>query len=373
MVKSALVQRVGRVGGVVVVMLFVEGAPRVTAAPVQPTAQAAASGWPGEEMPLQLAVRTPQDLAVKALAERQYLLFNLLAGGKQAYDAGNFVVAATKWEALLRLPGLDAETDQVIRPLAAYARARAGGRAPTLSSPAPKSPPSITSAVSAVSAAPAEADGSAIPAAPVVGRSSAGVTISGTVTGGGTLGPGGTVLWMKRVDGQPTPHPAPARGKIMSQRNKTFIPRVLAVPVGTKVDFRNEDDLFHNVFSLSSPNDFDTGLYKQGGSHSQTFRKAGVVQILCNIHSSMIGYVFVVDTPYYSQADASGAFAIKNVPPGQYDIETWHEASMKSSKQRVTVGSESLRGLAVKVSGDKAAPVFIPDKSGKPRQAHLGY
>ncbi|MBC8132184.1 MAG: hypothetical protein H7X95_04320 [Deltaproteobacteria bacterium] len=335
------------------------------AAWVVPTQAAAAPGWLGEEMPLPLAVRTPQDLAVKALAERQYLLFNLLAGGKQAYDAGNYAVAAHKWESLLRLPGLDAETDRVIRPLAVDARARAAaGGHPGGGLPLPPVPSSLpdteTTAGEGVSAS-------------AVSRPAAGVTVSGTVTGGGTLGPGGTVLWMKRTDGRPTGRPAPARGKIVSQRNKTFIPRVLAVPVGSKVDFRNEDDLFHNVFSLSRPNDFDTGLYRQGASYSQVFRKAGVVQILCNIHSSMIAYVFVVDTPYYTQADAAGAFAIKNVPPGDYEIETWHEASMKPSRQKVTVGGESLRGLAVKVAGDKAAPATIPDKSGKPRQAHLGY
>ena len=74
-----------------------------------------------------LAVRTPQDLAVKQVAERQYLIFNLLAGGKLAWDTGDWAAAATKWEALLRLPGLDPEIDRVIRPLAHEARAKAGG------------------------------------------------------------------------------------------------------------------------------------------------------------------------------------------------------------------------------------------------------
>ncbi len=324
------------------------------------TSQPPVAPWPGEELPLPLAVRTPQDLAVKALAERQYLVFNLLAGGKLAHDAKNFAGAAAKWEALLRLPGLDPEIDRVIRPLALDARARAGGQ-PGVSLPAAPVP------IAEVSVAP---NGGS--PAPVSVRSSAGVSVSGTVSGGGTLGPGGTVVRMKRLDA-PTPRPAPARGKVISQRNKTFIPRVLAVPVGTKVDFRNEDELFHNVFSLSRPNDFDTGLYRQGASYSQTFKKVGLVQILCNIHSSMIAYVVVVDTPYYTQADAGGTFTIKNVPPGDYEIETWHEASMKSWKQKVNVGAEGVRGLSVKVAGDKAAPAFIPDKSGKPRQAHLGY
>jgi plastocyanin len=199
-----------------------------------------------------------------------------------------------------------------------------------------------------------------------------GVSVSGTVVGGGALGPGGTVLWLRRLDG-PTPRPAPARGKVIRQRNKTFIPRVLAVPVGTKVDFRNEDEIFHNVFSLSRPNDFDTGLYRQGASYTQTFRKVGAVQILCNIHATMIAHVYVVDTPYYAQADAGGAFTIKNVPPGEYEMETWHEASLQPWKQNVTVGPEGVRGLSVKVAGDKLGPTHVPDKSGKPRQTHLGY
>jgi len=314
--------------------------------------------WQGEEMPLPLAVRTPQDLAVKAIAERQYLIFNLLAGGKAAYDAGNFAAAATKWEALLRLPRLDPEIERVMRPLADDARARAGG------APAPAG-----SSAAVAEDVPSESAGTE-PAAKEAAR--APVQVSGTVSGGGTLGPGGTVIWLKRADGR-TPRPAPARGKVITQRNKTFLPRVLAVPVGTTVDFRNEDDIFHNVFSLSRPNDFDTGLYRQGASYAQTFRKTGLVQILCNIHASMLGYVYVVDSPYYAQADANGAFKIKNVPPGEYELETWHEASLHPTKQRLTVGADGVRNLVLKVSGDKASPTTLPDKSGKPRQAHLGY
>lgn len=338
--------------------------PRAIAAP--PPAHGGT--WLGEEMPLPLAVRTPQDLAVKALAERQYLIFNLLAGGKLAYDVGNVAAAAAKWEALLRLPGLDPELDRAIRPLATEARARAGG-APLASLPPPE--PALPAGPG-----PAKSDGAdsdALGVAPAPGaRVGRGVAVSGTVSGGGPLGPGGTVLWMKRLDA-PTPRPAPARNKVIRQHNKTFIPRVLAVPVGSKVDFRNEDEIFHNVFSLSRPNDFDTGLYRQGASYSQVFRKAGAVQILCNIHATMIAHVFVVDTPYYTQADAAGLFTIKNVPPGEYEMETWHEASAKAWKQTVTVGPDGVRGLAVKVAGDKTGPTQVPDKSGKPRQTHLGY
>jgi plastocyanin len=263
-------------------------------APAAARAHGGAKEWLGEEMPLPLAVKTPQDLAVKAAAERQYLIFNLLAGGKLAWDAGDFATAATKWENLLRLQGLDPEIERVVRPLAVAARARAGG--------AP--PPPIASAVA--TPAPAEPTPSA---APLVGPRLL-VSVSGTVAGGGAPGPGGAVVWLKRANGE-TPRPAPAKGKVISQRGKSFVPHVLAVPVGTKVDFRNDDSIFHNVFSLTKPNDFDTGLYKQGGTYSQVFKKPGPVQLLCNIHSSMIAYVYVVDSPYYTQADGAGAFTIK--------------------------------------------------------------
>jgi plastocyanin len=323
---------------------------------LSPGAAVAARGgreWLGEEMPLPLAVKTTQDLAVKAVAEKQYLIFNLLAGGKLAWDDGDFAAAATKWEALLRVPGLDPEIERVIRPLASAARERAGGQAipggPTLPGHAAPAPPP-----------------------PAVRERAATVTVSGTIAGGGAPGPGGAVVWLKRANGE-TPRPAPAHGKVISQRGKAFVPHVLAVPVGTKVDFRNDDAIYHNVFSLTKPNDFDTGLYKQGGDYEQTFKNPGAVQLLCNIHSSMIGYVYVVDSPYYAQADGAGAFTIKGVPPGEYDLEVWHEGSSKTTKQRVAVGAEGLRGLELRVGGDRRPPAFVPDKSGKPRQSHLGY
>jgi plastocyanin len=325
----------------------------------------AGAGWLGEDFPLPLPVRTPQDLAVKSIAERQYLIFNLLAGGKVAWDAGDFITAATKWEALLRVQGLSPEIDKVIRPLARDARAKAGGQpaAPVAASPA-AAPQGTVPETEDAAAAPPRTAGSRPSATPLV-------TVSGTVSGGGLLGPGGAVVWLKRVGGD-TPRPAPARGKVVSQRNKTFIPRVLAVPVGSKVDFRNEDGIFHNVFSLSRPNDFDTGLYRQGTSYSQVFKKAGPVQLLCNIHSSMIGYVFVVDSPYYAQADAGGAFTVKGVPPGDYEIEVWHEGSSKNTRQKLSVAADGAR-VSLRIGGDRRAPAFVPDKSGKPRQSHLSY
>jgi plastocyanin len=320
-----------------------------------------ARGWLGEELPLPLAVRTPQDLAVKSVAEKQYLIFNLLAGGKLAWDVGDFATAATKWEALLKIQPLDPDLENIVRPLAEEARRRAGGHPAAVPPPAmPWSTPSSST------------PSSSIRPAPLVAPVSPPATVSGTVSGGGPQGPGGAVIWLKRANGE-TPRPAPARGKVISQRGKMFVPHVLVVPVGSKVAFRNDDAIFHNIFSLSKPNEFDTGLYKQGATYTETFRHPGAVQLLCNIHASMFGFVVVVDTPYYAEAEASGAFTIKGVPPGEYQLQVWHEAAARPTVELLTVGGGGVHGLALQVGGDKRAPQFLPDKSGKPRQSHLGY
>jgi plastocyanin len=330
-----------------------------TAAPDTKTVVAPATPggvWLGEELPLPLAVKTPQDLALKAVAERQYLVFNLLARGKLAWDAGDFATAAARWEALLKIPGIDPELDKVVRPLASEARSRAGGAA-SAPAPAVEAPPSAAATATAPSG-----EKQVVPM----------VSVSGQVTGGGNLGPGGAVMWLKKVGGS-TPRPSPVKGKTIGQLNKTFVPRILPVTVGSTVHFANQDPIFHNVFSLSKPNDFDSGLYKAGQSFNKTFSKPGPVQVLCNIHSSMLGYVVVVDSPWYGQADARGSFTIRGVPPGEYDLEAWHEASSQIIRSRVNVGSEGLRGVTVRISGDRRAPSTVPDKYGKDRQVQLGY
>jgi hypothetical protein len=96
------------------------------------------------------------------------------------------------------------------------------------------------------------------------------------------------------------------------------------------------------------------------------------VQLLCNIHSSMMGYVYVVDSPWFAQADGSGRFTIHGVPAGEYLAQVWHENATKTSEVKVHIG-EASAPLSLAVDGDKGPPAFVPDKSGKPRQPQLGY
>ena len=87
------------------------------------------SKWLGDELPLPLSVKTPQDIGFKAAAERQYLIFNLMAGGKLAFERGDYATAVDKWDTLLRLPGLDPQVERAVPPFLDEARGKAG-RAP---------------------------------------------------------------------------------------------------------------------------------------------------------------------------------------------------------------------------------------------------
>jgi plastocyanin len=110
---------------------------------------------------------------------------------------------------------------------------------------------------------------------------------------------------------------------VLDQRNLTFTPRVLAVPVGTTVEFPNNDRVFHNVFSFRDGKRFDLGLYPVGSTRRVTFDKPGLSRIFCNIHPNMAAYVMAVDSPYFGVSDRSGAFRIPAVPTGTYTYYAW--------------------------------------------------
>ena len=102
----------------------------------------------------------------------------------------------------------------------------------------------------------------------------------------------------------------------MDQRDQTFVPHVLAITVGTIVDFPNSDLTFHNVFSLSKTKSFDLGRYSRGQSKSVRFDRPGVVQVFCDIHSHMSAYILVFAHRYFAVTDEAGRFTIAGVPPG---------------------------------------------------------
>jgi plastocyanin len=144
----------------------------------------------------------------------------------------------------------------------------------------------------------------------------------------------------------PAPSPAleevPAGHARMDQRNEEFIPHVLAVTVGTVVDFPNDDTKFHNVFSLSRVKTFDLGRYPVGHSKSVTFDKSGIVPISCDIHTHMSAYVLVFNHPYFAVADEDGRYTIANVPPGTYTLKVWSEVGQAEPRTVVIPDGQSV-------------------------------
>ena len=121
-----------------------------------------------------------------------------------------------------------------------------------------------------------------------------------------------------------------------------FRPRILAVPVGSTVKFPNGDDVFHNVFSYSKASRLDLGRYPKGESKSETFSTKGLVDLHCEVHDHMRGYIHVFDHPYYAVAAADGTYAIPKVPPGKYTLVAWKEF-FEPVRQPVEVKAEGAK------------------------------
>jgi plastocyanin len=152
----------------------------------------------------------------------------------------------------------------------------------------------------------------------------------------------GVVVSIEHVHGG---RPKPVKAE-MRQEDKQFAPRVLVVTKGSTVTFPNEDKIFHNVFSLSPAGRFDLGLYKRGTAKTVTFRRAGEVDVFCNIHPEMTAKIKVVDTKYWAMTGADGSFHIDGVPPGTYPVEAWL-AHGDPWKGTVTVTARGTAHLAI--------------------------
>jgi plastocyanin len=162
------------------------------------------------------------------------------------------------------------------------------------------------------------------------------------------------VVWLTPVGGTvETPKQRASEIPQLVQRDKSFHPSLLVIPVGGKVEFPNHDPFFHNVFSLFEGKRFDLGLYESGTTRFVQFDKPGISFIFCNIHAQMSAVVIALATPYYGISDARGELSIPDVPPGRYEMQVFHPAiapeALRAMTREITVapGDTSLGALTL--------------------------
>jgi plastocyanin len=122
--------------------------------------------------------------------------------------------------------------------------------------------------------------------------------------------------------------------KEIKMEKKTFSPRVLPITVGSSVNFPNFDPILHNAFSTSRNNKFDLDLIGQGDSSAYTFDKTGLVRVYCNVHHSMVAYILIFDSPFYTRISTNGEFTLENLPDSSGELFVWHPRA-KVMKQKL--------------------------------------
>lgn len=142
-----------------------------------------------------------------------------------------------------------------------------------------------------------------------------------------------TVVYLKSVPGT-----YPPKTHTLDQKGLQFAPKVLAITEGDTVKFLNHDTVAHNVYTPDNEA-YNLGTFKPGQDASYTFKKPGTYTQLCSIHPEMLAYVFVGQNPYSAVVDAKGEYAIKDVPPGTYQLAVWNADKLKAPEKSVTVAA----------------------------------
>ena len=170
------------------------------------------------------------------------------------------------------------------------------------------------------------------------------------------VAPSMAIVYAEPID---APAPRTPRRVTLGQKNKTFQPRVLAVPAGSTVEFPNNDLIFHNVFSLSGPQPFDLGLYRAGESRSRTFTDPGTYRVFCNIHPQMTAVILVTPSGLTTSASADGRFTL-DLPAGRYRLTA---VSERASPVMTEVTSTEGASTAPELTLDESKWVFTQHKN----------
>ena len=149
-------------------------------------------------------------------------------------------------------------------------------------------------------------------------------------------------VWVK--SGISGSYPAPAASVVLDQKGCLYRPHVFGIQVGQPLEIANSDDTLHNVHSISDANDaFNLGMPRQGMKVTRRFDKPEVmVKIKCDVHGWMASYAGVVPHPFFAVSGPDGAFAVKDLPPGAYTLEAWHE-KLGTQTLQITVGEKETK------------------------------
>jgi plastocyanin len=165
-------------------------------------------------------------------------------------------------------------------------------------------------------------------------------TVKEPTSGGSSNDYDNVAVWLEpQQDNIP---PSKAVTATIHQRDRRFDPDLLIVPVGSTVEFPNNDPVFHNIFSLSRTQKFDLGYYPEGHSRSVKFQRTGIVQVYCHVHPKMYTAIVVTSSPWFGKPSAAGAVSWQDIPPGKYRMMAWHRVAGLFRKDVVVPDSGSV-------------------------------
>jgi plastocyanin len=157
---------------------------------------------------------------------------------------------------------------------------------------------------------------------------------------------------------EPLSLPAPETIAVMDQIDTAFVPHILVVQTGTHVSFPNHDTVSHHVYSFSQTKPFQLDLYRGNSHPPQVFDAPGLVVLGCNIHDSMLGYIYVTDSPFFATTDNTGTARMSGLPEGAYTVEVWTPRAQPKDlpgPSSIHIGSSAV-DLAVQFTGKLRPP-----------------
>jgi len=137
----------------------------------------------------------------------------------------------------------------------------------------------------------------------------------------------------------------------LDQNGCEYHPHVLAFPAGSAIEILNPDGILHNIHSYSKVNSpFNQAQPKFKKTLEVKIEKPEMIEVKCDVHGWMHGWLVATETPYFAVTDNSGSFKLTDVPPGSYTVEVWHEKLGKNT-QKVTVKAKEEAKVNFEVAG----------------------